>query len=187
MNTPGVLSDGTGSGWNYPNIYTLIANQGETVVAQDVVLVYADNPNWTSTPLQVSPGVKIWIDARAEGSWTFLTTADTFYNANGDPQNINATGFPTGALLGQVGNTMFMLGTSKWNYPPPATGAFSMAMNDDAGPGFNRPGYIGNRGFQAVRVIIAKWSCRLIVSEHCHQETTRATCLPFLLVSRPRF
>jgi hypothetical protein len=156
INSPGVLSDGTGSGWNYPNIYQLIANAGETVVEQDVVLVYADNPNWTPTPLQISPGVKVWIDTRADGSWTYLTSAPTFFNANGDPNLTNATGFPTGALLGQVGTSMFMLGVSKWNYPPPATGALGLAMNDDAGPGFNRSGYIGNRGFQSVRVIVTR-------------------------------
>lgn len=156
INTPGQLDDGSGSGWNYPNIYQLIANAGETVVAENVIIVQANNPNWTPTGLTVSPGCKVWIDSRANGQWTFLTTAPTFYSANGDPSNINATGFPTGALLGNVGSSTFMLGTSKLNYQLPSSGPMGVAMNDDAGPGANRPGYIGNRGEQVVRIIVAR-------------------------------
>jgi hypothetical protein len=156
VNTPGTLDDGSGSGWNYPNIYQMIAAAGETVIEQDVVKVYANDPNWTTTGLTVPPGAKVWIDSRADGSWTYLTTANTFFDANGNPQLTNATGFPTGALLGQIGGSMFMMGKDKWNYPPPSTGTLYLAMNDDAGPGFNRPGYLGNRGVQDVRVIIAR-------------------------------
>jgi hypothetical protein len=158
INVPGVLEDGSGSGWNYPNIFAMIQAAGETVVEQNVVIVYADNPNWTPTGLAISPGDQIWIDTHASGAWSFLTNGGNqpLYSANGDPSMDNATGFPTGSLLGDAGNTMFMLGVSKLNYPPPATGPLGLAMNDDAGPGANRAGYIGNVGEQAVRVIVTK-------------------------------
>ncbi len=167
LQTPGTLTDLSNSTWETPNIYDLIKAAGETVIQEDVLIVQANNPDWTQTPIKVQPGTKIWIDYWANGAWTYRTVGANpssvpWFSANGDPVLTNATGFPTGAMVGRVGSgPSFLLGKQKWNYSPPGTGQLMMAMNDDSGPGFppgssSPSGYVGNGGSMTVRVILAR-------------------------------
>ncbi len=147
-----------GSGWNNPNIYDQIKAAGETVVAEEVVVVQAVNANWTPTTLTVTPGEKVWIDTRSDGIWTTaLGGSSPATDANGYPfttpdPGANAPNQPISALVGKLGTsgTPFLLGVSRLNYPPAGTGMFSMVFNDDLA------GYFNNGGAQMVRVIIVQ-------------------------------
>lgn len=57
-------------GWNHPDIYEAIKAAGQKVIAQDVVIVEANNSHWTPTSLDVPEGAKVWIDYRADGNWS---------------------------------------------------------------------------------------------------------------------
>lgn len=160
LDVPGQLTDGSGSGWNFPGIYQMIADAGQTVVAEDVITVQADNPNWTLTNLNIVPGEKLWIDYRADGLWTYRTKGSgtsPMFNANGDP-NLVTNGFNTGSMLGHLGSgAPFFLGNRQWNFIPPGTGQLGLAMNDSSGPTIPpTSGYIGNQGVMTVRLIVAK-------------------------------
>lgn len=160
LDSPGTLTDTSGSGWNYPNIYTQIQQAGETVIDQDVLIVQANNPNWTPTNLAISTGDKVWIDYRASGSWSVGHAASSVTTANGMNQN-NNTNLPIGSMIGKMSNpgTMFFLGQQKWNYTPPGSGQLSLAMNDSTyGPATPAApfDYSNNSGYMTVRVIVAR-------------------------------
>ena len=172
------LPSGTGGGgvlpgessWNEPTIYEKIKAAGQTIVAENVVTVRADNNLWTPIDVpDIQPGQKIWIDYRADGSWNTVPTfgpdnyQDIFTDADG-LSSITTHGYPLGAMLGRVGtNTPFLLGKQQWNLTPPGTGKFYMICND--GPSGDEPmpfdgetngGHYNNQGVMVVRVIIAK-------------------------------
>jgi hypothetical protein len=158
----------SGSGWNYPNIYAMIAAAGQTVVTSEVIAVPANLPvppqplanEWTSTSVTVAPGQKCWIDLRADGLWT-TSIVQPFTNANGtnsysfsipsgNPPDINAQ---PASLIGKVGNSApFVVGTDLLNYAPGATGPVSLIMDDYAG----WAGYTDNIGYQFVRIIVTQ-------------------------------
>lgn len=65
----GVVSDPSGSSWNHPSIYREVLAAGEKVVQENVLYVYANNPEWTDTMLNPQPGDSVWIDYSADGTW----------------------------------------------------------------------------------------------------------------------
>lgn len=167
------------SGWNYPNIYAMIAAAGQTVVDEDVLRVFGNNAYWTPTTLNVQQGDKIWIDYRADGVWSISpVNLRPTTDANGYQNEPNsAFGIKYGAMIGRLGagGTPFFLGKQQWNFTPPGNGTFYLAMNDDYGPidlpaqpslvsSFTNaqgewgmaPAYSDNSGLMTVRIIIAR-------------------------------
>jgi hypothetical protein len=149
----GPLAGPEGSGWNHPSIYEEIKAAGQHVVTEDVILVQANNYNWTATGITVASGQTLWIDLRSDGSWTSGTG---MFNANGNPADKSWTGpmpgQPEGMLLGKVGSAAaFAVGTTYQNYAPGQAGPFSLIFNDDA-----PPTYTDNVGTQMVRVIVTQ-------------------------------
>ncbi len=147
--------------WNMPSIYDRIASSGQTVISVNVVLVAANNPNWTPTQLTVAPGEKIWLDSQAVGTWQ--TAGLPPRDANGvpglvQPGSVPDPAAPFASLVGVVGKTgpiaanvpdTFFLGTNQLNFPPPGTGTLSL--------GFNASGnFQTNSGAQMVRVIVVR-------------------------------
>ncbi|MFX5562770.1 hypothetical protein ABTD73_20175, partial [Acinetobacter baumannii] len=74
---PRILSSATSgtqapAGYNYtwrdPNIFQEIADRGQTVVSQNVVIVYADQP-WQNSGVNIATGQTAWIDTQAVGQW----------------------------------------------------------------------------------------------------------------------
>lgn len=155
LQSPGQLNQFTDSGWDYPQIYQLIQSAGETVVAENVLIVQANSPTWTSAGVQAAPGDKVWVDFRANGEWK-TSAGSSSVNANGvtaggvkgAPQKGN--GFPLGCMLGRMDSTnqVFYLGEQVWNYPPPGSGPISLKINDSE--------YKDNSGSMVCRIIIAR-------------------------------
>lgn len=154
------LNGGNPSAWNFPTIYDQIAAAGETVVSVNVVVVNANNSNWTPTSITVTPGEKIWIDTSAAGQWsTCPALGYPFVNANGfsgpgiDPSMLD-TNYFQGTLLGKIGSSSqpFLLGVDRFNYTPLGTpsGNLSLICNDLVNY------YSDNIGSQVVRVIVVK-------------------------------
>jgi hypothetical protein len=159
------------SGWNYPNIYTLIASAGESVVSNEVVEVDAMQPIppkaiidcYTPTGVTLQSGQNFWIDSRADGMWHF-DSGGTAYNANGDPNSPGGTGPPNvveplpsapgDALIGMIGNnTPFVVGVDMLNHASNGqNGSFGLIINDD---NFDT-GFTDNVGMQTVRVIVTQ-------------------------------
>ncbi len=151
--TPGVPTSST---WRSPTIYQQIQAAGQTIVSENVVLVQANNPNWTPTGLTFNQGDSIYVDTQAVGQWS---CSGPFYDANGyglGSLAVNQTcpNCPGCSLDGKIGatGTPFYLGDQKLNYPPPGStsGSFSLIFNDMIGE------YIDNQGAQEVRVIIVR-------------------------------
>lgn len=139
-------------GWNYPNIYDQIAAKGQVIVAEDVFTVPANQEAWTISSALAAPGQHVWIDTHAEGEWT--DTGWSPYNANGnpDPAHGYTDGYPTGALVSQVGDAgpIFMAGETLLDYAPTTSGPVEFRCND--GPGW----FHDNTGQMVVRVIVTK-------------------------------
>lgn len=165
-NTPGMVASAAGGDWNYPNIYGMIQQSGQTIVAQAVLIVKGTDP-WVNTGLTLQPGQNAWIDSRADGTWSNGTGLD--YDANGMP----ATSWPTmdiingpnhGALVAHVGGNLppivggsagtnagpsdFLVGNTLLNYPVTGSGPISLVMNDSYPT--------DNTGQQIVRIIITQ-------------------------------
>ncbi len=144
-------TDPTGGDWNNPIIYQQIALAGQTVVASDVLIVDANNENWTTSKAYATAGQKIWIDTRADGSWSGSSTSQPF-DANGySPPMIN--GMPAGALEGRLGETgqPYKSGSSQLNFTPPSgSGYVEFRFNDQPGM------FYMNHGSMIVRVIVTK-------------------------------
>ena len=64
-------------GWRNPGIFEEIIAAGQTIVAQDVLIVYANNPDWTPSDIQVTPGETIWLDTRSEGAWNLQSVSSS--------------------------------------------------------------------------------------------------------------
>lgn len=145
----GSTSPGGGrSGWNFPNIYDIIAGAGQTVVTEDVLVIPSINPNWTSTNIRVAPGDKLWIDYRADGEWTLTPNWDSTTDADG-LASLNNDGFRLGSMIGKIDNgNAFFLGKQKWNFPPPNSGQLYMKCNDYY--------YVDNVGVVTARIIVAR-------------------------------
>ncbi len=167
LEAPGTLTDLGESGWNHPEIYDLIRNAGQKVVAEQVLFLDAQNPNWTDTSLLVEPGMKCWIDYRADGKWSYGQddAGNTIYlDADGHIgyTNYNTTGFPWGSVLGKFGSSpTVLMGKEKLNYLPNGQGQLFLAMNDgENGPGSaaasNGVFFADNAGKLAVRVILTR-------------------------------
>lgn len=150
------------SGWNYPTLYKMIQNAGETVVDDEVISVPGNanasapaSPQWTNTGITVASNQKVWIDLRADGAWSD-GTAGTF-NANGT--GVASTtgpmvGQPCALLLGKIGtNPIFICGEDKLNYAANGqSGPLYLMMNDN----YSQQGYTDNTGEQIVRVVLAQ-------------------------------
>jgi hypothetical protein len=158
------LSGFDNSGWNYPGIYDAIARAGQTIVAENVLIVDANAP-WVTTGITVSPGETIWLDTRANGVWSTSTTSGLF-NANGYPTglpqyNVDASAVQ-GALIGCVGTPpvvavasgginspqFFVAGQTLTMYPVTGTGTIYLQNNDNYLP--------DDMGQQLVRIIITR-------------------------------
>lgn len=155
--TAAVPPGSDGSGWNNPSIYDQIKAAGETIIAQEVVEVQANNNNYAPTTITVSPGQKIWIDTRADGVWSTSAGADPNINANGynySPPFYMCPSAPAGSLIGKLAGTgsPFFLGVDKFNYPPAGTGTLGLMINDGSDPTC----YSDNSGVQIVRVILVQ-------------------------------
>jgi len=149
---PGAFPAATAVTWRTPNIFQQIQNAGQTVVGVNVLLVQANNPNWTSTGLAITPGEKIWIDTQAVGLWTdapYYSPVDA-NGVNWIPDGLTCSSLDIDTLDGKVGTNgaPFLLGDSQYNYPPAGSGTFSMIFNDLVGT------YGDNTGAQLVRVIV---------------------------------
>jgi hypothetical protein len=152
---PAVAATPSSVTWRTPAIYSLIQAAGQTVVNANVIIVQANNPNWTTTGLTISSGQKIWIDTNASGSWSVggvppypAIDANGYAgaNVNGGP----LVSAPGGSLVGKVGTAgpPFLVGDDRYNYPPAGTGALAMIINDGFMP--------DNTGAQMVRIIIVQ-------------------------------
>jgi len=149
-----------GQTWRDPIIYPQILATGETVVGTAVLLVEANNPNWTPTSLTVAPGDKIWIDTQAVGLWENSPGDPALFDANGQtghPLRTDAVvpSIVVGALVGEIGppsGTPFFLGDQQFNYPPPgsSSGPLSMLFNDVVNT------YGDNTGAQIVRIVVTR-------------------------------
>lgn len=158
---PAVLAQANANSWRTPTIYEQIQNAGQTVVGQNVFIVQANNPNWTSSGLSVAPGQKIWVDTQAVGVWGPNGTMFQ-YSADGGPTSewsgyyfnvpLLALNYPMAALLGSVGTngTPFLVGNDQYNYPVSGSGNLSMIFNNYIGR------YSGGGGAQKVRVIVVQ-------------------------------
>jgi hypothetical protein len=157
------------SGYNYnwrdPDIFQQIANAGQTVVSQNVVVIYANQP-WQSSGVSLASGQTAWIDTNAVGLWN-VKVGGTFSDANGGADlrppwawtvDSTATG---GSLIGFCGSNpptpvqanggttspnMFVVGDTLTNYQLPAPGSLSFMINDNH--------YQDNTGTQVVRIIV---------------------------------
>lgn len=143
-----------GVGWNYPNIYQLIAQKGQTVVSEDVFLVPADQEGWTMSSCYVQPGMHVWIDSHAEGIWNAAPDGiSSNLTADGmSADYVGPYGLITGSLVSQVGGSgpVYQSGKSLLDYAPQSSGNVMFMMND--GPGW----FWDNSGEQIVRVIVTK-------------------------------
>jgi hypothetical protein len=138
--------------WRRPNIYQQIQAAGQTVVSVNVLIVQANNSNWTPALVFTKPGEKLWIDSQAIGLWN-SQPGTQFFDANGDPANKALASIPTlppSSLAGKVGtSTPFLVGDDLFNYPITTVGGLSMIMNDGAN-------WTDNSGAQLVRVIVTQ-------------------------------
>jgi hypothetical protein len=148
----------TSSTWRDPSIYSQIQAAGQSIISENVVLVQANNPNWTPTGLTINPGDSVYIDTQAVGQWNCGLPNYQWLDANGygslSGSSSTCPNCPGASLDGKIGatGTPFFLGNEKLNYPPPSSnsGTFSMVFNDLVGE-FN-----DNQGAQEVRVIIVR-------------------------------
>lgn len=154
LENPGTLSDIADSGWKNPIIYRMIAEAGQSVTQEEVLIVDSRNPDWTKTNLTIFPGQKIWIDYKATGKWTTGDGTGSHgakippFSADGLLGRGLINGFPNGAMIGKLDSSpAFLLGAQQWNMAPPGTGVFSMKINDDVE-------YTDNQGMMTVRIIV---------------------------------
>ncbi|HEY9788407.1 MAG TPA: hypothetical protein V6D17_23665 [Candidatus Obscuribacterales bacterium] len=165
LGDPGQLEDTTNSGWNYPNIYELIAASGQQIVQEEVLRVYARDDTWTDTRVNVDADTKVWIDYRADGLWEDerakeVDASGYSYKTGtyGNGQNIQlADGLtvPKLAMIGKLDTSnSFLIGKQQWNMDPPGTGRLKL-MCADKGDAFE-PGYVDNVGSMIVRIIAVK-------------------------------
>lgn len=164
-------------GWRDPNIYAQIQAAGQTIVSQTVVTVVANQP-WTNSNLPIGPGLQVWVDTRADGSWSGHPGVLPYTDANGLPSSMDSevvgSGYALGdtlvyaaappcSLIGFVGNTpplppeyggglstpgLFASGDTMLNYAPTTSGPIWLRMNDNANS--------NDLGQQTVRVIITQ-------------------------------
>lgn len=161
LDTKPITYPGIGrSGWNFPNIYDIIAGAGQTIVSEDVFIVQSSNSDWTATNIDLLAGDKLWIDYRADGSWLLNTSWSV--DADGTPLNPSGErpmantgpveyyqGFRLGGMIGKIDSSdVFFLGKQKWNFPPHRTGQLYMKCNDYF--------FTDNTGSMVVRVIVAR-------------------------------
>jgi hypothetical protein len=111
--------------------------------------------------MDYSPGMKVWVDYRADGQWDYGGAWGTF-DADGNPNEATTylNPFTTGAMIGKLGSTVFLLGKEKLNYVPPGSGLLEIRINDgdvSMDGTVTRPEYVeDNKGTMAVRVILTK-------------------------------
>ena len=152
------------SGWNYPNIYDAIAQAGQKVLAENVLIVKGTD-DWVNTGLNVSPGQIVWVDSRADGAWS-NNPGPTTFDANGEANGMAAwkvfSGAYPGALIGCIGlppattaatgalssSQLFGVGKTLTSHPVTGSGAISLMINDNYRP--------NNQGLQVVRIIITQ-------------------------------
>lgn len=159
LNNPGSLTNLIGSGWNYPNIYAIIASAGQTPTQEEVLEVHAKNGAWTNTTISLQPGDKLWVDLEAKGTWSMSTCWTNyklnhmFYDADGySGLGQDQFGNTYGAIVGRIGSsgTPFTVGKKMWNALPPGSGNLQLIANDIQGQHFD------NRGSMIVRIIVAR-------------------------------
>jgi hypothetical protein len=140
---------GDGS-WNYPDLYQLIANSGKTILSEDVLVVDANNPNWTVSQALCPIGCQVWIDTHANGQWSLGSSAP-MTDANGATWS-SANGCPIGSLISQVGTNgpIFESGNTLLNYLAPSSGLVMFRNNDQTGE------YGDDLGTMTVRVIVTQ-------------------------------
>ncbi len=102
----------TGEPWNRPKIYEEISSSGQQIVDHAVVLVNADNPDWTDTGIVVHPGQTIWIDFRADGIWGGSKGS---YPPEFDADGFNYYGFGSMRKEGQLNMFNYMSPPISWN------------------------------------------------------------------------
>jgi len=160
---PGAIPPGSAITWRTPSIYQQITIAGETIISQAVVLVTANDTQWTSgglPPIQAGDGV--WLDTQATGNWK-VSKGKVIVDANGLSTSLASNGFPMCALVGRIYNGTkpqslpFVLGVNAVNYPPPggATGTLYLAANGNGSEGknlSNKP--VPGSGSVMVRVIL---------------------------------
>jgi hypothetical protein len=152
------------SGWNYPGIYDAIKAAGQTVVAENVLVVKGTD-DWVNTGLNVNPGQTVWVDSRADGAWSNNPGPKTF-DANGEANGMTAwkvySGAYAGALIGCIGppptttaqtgpinsSQLFSIGKTLTSHPVTGSGQISLMINDNYRP--------NNQGLQVVRIIITQ-------------------------------
>lgn len=138
-------------GWNYPNIYQLIAAAGQTVVEEEVLQVYANNWTFTNTGIDVVPGQKVWIDLRSDGLWNY-SPGGGMMDADGNQFGLKGSicpMSPLGMLVGKFDAGLpFPVGRFQLNLAPPGTGRLHLSQNH-AGAGVGE-------GAQTVRIIVTQ-------------------------------
>lgn len=144
-----------GSEWNHPNIYQLIEQAGETVVATDVFIVPANNPNPTMSQVSVNQENNLWFAFRSDGMWTTSPTdptvnADGYATStdNGTLKDANGKPFKYALLVGKLTNSPYFEIGQQLTMPAPGTGQLGALCCDYEGM------YDNNTGEQIVRVVV---------------------------------
>jgi hypothetical protein len=151
---------GLGSAWRNPNIFQMIQQAGQTVVATNVFTVQASNSSPTSSGLTIGPGQKFYIDTQSVGQWATNSyallsdangTGTVYTNFSHAQQGMMFQSLYPGSLCGQVGNgSAFLVGNSQLNYSPSGSGLLTMIHNESVSQ------YTGDSGAQTVRVIVVQ-------------------------------
>jgi hypothetical protein len=156
-------ASGAGSAWRTPNIYQMIANNGQTIVTQNVFVLQASAPSMVPSGVNIAAGQQVYIDTQAVGQWDIEAWDGVPYtdangvSASGGPLTYGGIygsyGVPNSGLAGQIGTgTPFLVGDTLLNYPCNSTGMLSMQCNDSGAAN----AYSDNTGAQVVRVIVVQ-------------------------------
>ena len=128
------------TGWNLPSVYQVVGPPN--VNGWQVILVHANNPNWTDTSIPVSPAQAMYLNCQITGIWQPANGAPcnadgVGANGNNPPNGIAGVGAPmpgapVGALVGKIGpgGKPFIVGeTFQASVPPSGSGDIFLIMN----------------------------------------------------------
>jgi len=157
------------TGWKTPNIFKLIEDAKQKVVAQTIVRVDSRSKDWKLLDgITVRPSDRIWFDCKADERCDFMcpqdavSTNNSVMDAAGRKGSL-VHGFNVGSLIGRIGDHVFFVGTSALNMVPPATGDVRLIFNDGREQekdipltGGDAEVYTDNKGAFTVRVVVTE-------------------------------
>lgn len=145
--TVGLIAPSGGSGWKLPTILQMIANSGQTIVAEAIITVPANSVGWVPSGLTIAAGQSAWMDSHADGYWSRLPGDLTDANGKGPCTSGNCEywvdpNYGAGALIAYVGSNppnpttpstapgLFLVGENLSEYPLPGSGPLVFIIND---------------------------------------------------------